>query len=136
VPQPQPNRPRQMNGPWPVRHDHHPGRRLRQAGLLIEQSQARGEDTGIAAPVRMIRPDEIPPPAFCLIHPCSPSAQPALMAGPVSSTTYQVSVCNGHGTQPRDGPVPLGGRFGVAQCAKTTTVNTALASLNRPTLDS
>jgi len=55
-----------------VRHDHHAGRRLWRLGLLIEQLQARDEDTHIATPVRMIRPDEIPPAALYLIHPCSP----------------------------------------------------------------
>ena len=55
--------------PHPVLHDHHPGPRLPAALMLgAEGAQALGEHVRITAPVRMMRPDEIPAAAPSLIH--------------------------------------------------------------------
>jgi hypothetical protein len=57
---------RQLAGPWPARYDHHPGRRVLSRLLVLDGPQARDEGFGIAAPVGMMFPDELPapPPGF------------------------------------------------------------------------
>jgi len=55
--------------PRPAPHDHHPGPWLPAALMLgAEGAQARDETVRITAPVRMMRPDEIPAAAPSLIH--------------------------------------------------------------------
>lgn len=76
APHPPGNRNHHFDRPWLVRHDDHPGR-FRRAGLLIEQSHASDEGIHVATPVRMIRKDEVPTAALCLIHACSPRPPPA-----------------------------------------------------------
>jgi hypothetical protein len=56
---------------WPVRapHHHDAGRRLRERPLRLEDAHARNERTQIPAPVRMIRPDELPAATLGFLHP-------------------------------------------------------------------
>jgi hypothetical protein len=55
--------------PRPAPHDNHPGPWLPAALMLrAEEAQARDETVRITAPVRMMRPDEIPAAAPSLIH--------------------------------------------------------------------
>jgi hypothetical protein len=54
--------------PRPAPHDHHPGPWLSAFMLRAEGAQARHETVRITAPVRMMRPDEIPAAAPGLIH--------------------------------------------------------------------
>ena len=55
----------------PVRApDHHDaGRRLRERLLRVEDAHARNERTQIPAPVRMVRPDELPAATLGFLHP-------------------------------------------------------------------
>ena len=54
----------------PVRapHHHDAGRRLRQRLLRVEDAHARNERTCIPAPVRMVRPDELPAETLGFLH--------------------------------------------------------------------
>jgi hypothetical protein len=55
----------------PVRapHHHDAGRRLRERLLRVEDAHARNERTQIPAPVRMVRPDELPAATLAFLHP-------------------------------------------------------------------
>ena len=54
--------------PRPVRHNDHSGQRPIQLSICVERAQPRGEDLRIAAPVRMMRPDELPAAPLSIFH--------------------------------------------------------------------
>jgi hypothetical protein len=54
--------------PRPVRHYDHPGQRPIQLSICVERAQPRGEELRIAAPVRMMRPDELPAAPLSIFH--------------------------------------------------------------------
>ena len=53
-----------------MRHNDHSGQRLRpiRLSICVERAQPRGEDLRIAAPVRMMRPDELPAAPLSIFH--------------------------------------------------------------------
>jgi hypothetical protein len=60
----------QRGEPSPVRHNDHSGQQLRpiRLSICVERAQPRGEDLRIAAPVWMMRPNELPAPPPSIFH--------------------------------------------------------------------
>ena len=58
----------QPDEPRPVRHNDHRGQRPIQLSICVERAQPRGEELRIAAPVRMMRPDELPAAPLSIFH--------------------------------------------------------------------
>jgi hypothetical protein len=67
----------------PVRapDNHHAGRRPRERLLSVEDAHARNERTCIPAPVRMVRPDELPAATLGFLH-------PALTSTPAATSSH------------------------------------------------
>ena len=84
--------------PRPAPHDHHPGPWLPAALMLrAEEAQARGETVRITAPVRMMRPDEIPAAAPSLIHlPARPQPRRRVAGAPRCTAIDLMHGCRQH----------------------------------------